>query len=125
LLEDIQSLISARSALRIAMLDALHGEGIEIVSPNFMNTRTVGEEQKFVAAPSGKRSQLLQPSAEQVAFDKANDAAAAQKIRTAIDAEKRTELEAEKERLTKELESAEESIRNKELAEVEGASDSV
>ncbi|MDH3778814.1 MAG: hypothetical protein OES59_08315, partial [Gammaproteobacteria bacterium] len=82
------------------------------------------------------------PSAEQVAFDKANDAAAAQKIRTAIeaiqaqldlppeedgapDAEKRTELEAEKERLTKELESAEESIRNKELAEVEGASDSV
>jgi hypothetical protein len=86
LLEDIQSLISARSALRIAMLDALHGEGIEIVSPNFMNTRTVGEEQKFVAAPSGKRSQLLQPSAEQVAFDKANDAAAAQKIRTAIEA---------------------------------------
>jgi small-conductance mechanosensitive channel len=141
LLEDIQSLISARSALRIAMLDALHAEDIEIVSPNFMNTRTVTAEKKFVPSPSGKRSQLLQPSAEQVAFDKADDAAAAQKIRTAIaaiqaqldlppeegeapDAEKRTELETEKDRLTRELESAEESIRNKELAEVQGATDS-
>ena len=38
LLADVGSLISARSHPREHMLDALHGAGIEIVSPTFMNT---------------------------------------------------------------------------------------
>ena len=86
MLTEVKRLLSARSSLRKCVMDSLHDGGVEIVSPNFMNTRTIGEEQKFVPARSGKRSQLLQPSAEQVAFDKADDAAAAQKIRTAITA---------------------------------------
>ena len=44
LLEDVQSLISARSDLRRAVLDALHAADIEIVSPSFMNTRALAED---------------------------------------------------------------------------------
>lgn len=83
LLEDIHSLISARSALRAAILDALHDAGIEIVSPGFMNTRVVQEGRKFIPAPA-RVSAAVQPTAEDVAFDKADDAEMAEKIRTAI-----------------------------------------
>lgn len=48
LLEDVQSLISARSDLRKSVLDALHGAGIEIVSPNFMNTLALEKGQRFM-----------------------------------------------------------------------------
>jgi len=49
LLKDITLLISVRSRLNKCILDKLHEAGIEIVSPAFMNTRSVSE-QSFIPA---------------------------------------------------------------------------
>ncbi len=90
LLEDVQSLISARSDLRKAVLDALHGAGIEIVSPNFMNTQTLAEGQRFMpeqASSRGNRGKNRAPGtrAEEVAFDVAKEAASIEELRSALE----------------------------------------
>jgi small conductance mechanosensitive channel len=87
LLEDVQSLISARSDLRRAVLDALHSAGIEIVSPHFMNTRTLSKEQRFVPAPghSLRSGRVIETRAEKVAFDVAEEAASVEELRQAIE----------------------------------------
>jgi small-conductance mechanosensitive channel len=134
LLEDVTSLISARSALRAAMLDALHTANIEIVSPNFMNTRSLEADRSFIPARSRKRAKKERPHAEQIAFDKAEDAASVEKIRMAIEQTEadlksldeitgevspaeREALEEKKARLVEQLKVGEESIRVKELAD--------
>ena len=134
LLEDIQSLISARSALRKSMLDALHEANIEIVSPNFMNTRAVHEDKLFIPLPARERRQAAHSVAEHVAFDKAEDAASLEKIRvqlqqideqlTASDEDKsessqqeKAALEVKKAHLLEQLRVGEEKIKAKELAE--------
>ncbi len=137
LLEDVKSLLSARSALRAAMLDALHSAGIEIVSPNFMNTRALQEDRTFIPGPSRKASQPAQTQAEDVAFDKAEEAASLEGIRKAIeriDAElaevtdeegdtkqpRKAALTANKARLVAQLKAAELQMAAKELAEEAG-----
>jgi len=85
LLEDVKSLISARSRLREAVLDALHAAGIEIVSPNFMNTRAIPEDKPILPRPSRKTASRESKRAEDVAFDKAEDAASAEEIRKSIE----------------------------------------
>ncbi len=134
LLEDIQSLISARSALRVAMLDTLHEAGIEIVSPNFMNTRALDTGKKILPRGSTRRSRRRQKQAEDVAFDKATEAASVEKIRGAIaqvnaDLDALTgegtepnpaavsALEEKKALLAEQLKAAEEAMKAKELAE--------
>ena len=134
LLEDVTSLISARSRLRAAMLDALHGANIEIVSPNFMITRALAGDRKFIPAPSRRAAATVQSQAETVAFDKAEDAASVEKIRAAIeqtdanlkaltehtddpDPAERAALEERKVRLIEQLKAAEEAIKAKEIAE--------
>ena len=138
LLEDVTSLISARSKLRTAMLDALHTAKIEIVSPNFMNTRAISEDHKFIPKPARKKAAKDQPQAEQIAFDKAEEAASVEKIRIAIeqtDAElkavdgvtgevdpaERTALEEKKTRLIEQLKAGEGEIKAKEMAEKSGS----
>lgn len=132
LLEDVTSLISARSRLRAAMLDALHGANIEIVSPNFMNTRALDDQQRFIPIPSRKTVTQVQAQPEQIAFDKAEEAASVEKIRNAIeqtaaelkaleetgdDTEQRTMLEEKKARLVEQLKAGEEAIKAREAAE--------
>lgn len=77
LLEDVKGVLSARSRLREAVLDALHGADIEIVSPNFMNSRAVPEGQTFIARAQG-RNALPEPEedvrVEEQVFDKAEEA---------------------------------------------------
>jgi len=87
LLEDVQSLISARSNLRRAVLDALHAADVEIVSPNFMNTRALGEERRFVPAPapSLRSRRVAETRAEEVAFDVAEEAASVEELRKALE----------------------------------------
>ena len=86
LLEDVQSLISARAKLRAAMLDTLHTAGIEIVSPNFMNTRALAAESIIIpkAQPTAQPEQ--DSSAESIAFDKAEEAASIEELKKAIEA---------------------------------------
>jgi small-conductance mechanosensitive channel len=126
LLEDVQSLISARSDLRKSVLDALHGAGIEIVSPNFMNTQALEAGQRFMPeqAPRPGKGRVAGTRAEEVAFDVAKEAASIEELRSALESvEKeldalnngegddsgaaRDPLEARKMRLEAELEAAE------------------
>ena len=120
LLEDVDSLISARSRLREAMLDALHGADIEIVSPNFMLTRQLGKSERFIPAPVEAPLSRPATNAEEIAFDKAEEAASMEKLRKAIenleaeieseelDDDAKNQLEERKARLVEQLKTAEE-----------------
>lgn len=102
LLTQVKSLITARSRLRGEMLDALHAGGVEIVSPNFMNTRPIKAEQRFIPdrAPRGRNAQVGAPAApEEILFDKAEEA------------EETENLEEHVARLTDEIQALEEQIK--------------
>ncbi|MEM6808250.1 MAG: mechanosensitive ion channel family protein, partial [Pseudomonadota bacterium] len=81
LLEDVKSLISARSRLREAMLDALHDGGIEIVSPNFMTTRALDPQRSVIPVTKRRQPDPARTQGEDVAFDKAEDAASVESLR--------------------------------------------
>jgi small conductance mechanosensitive channel len=68
LLDDAHRLLTARSDLNKRVLDALHDDGIEVLSPTFMNHRSVAAEAE-----------------EAVVFDKAERAAQAEAQRQALD----------------------------------------
>jgi len=74
LLTEAKGFITARSNLSRAILDTLHGDGIEIVSPTFMNQRRISEDKKiiptFVKEPIEKNG----VEAEKIVFDKAEKA---------------------------------------------------
>lgn len=85
MITDIKTILSAESRLNGMILDALHEAGIEIVSPNFMNQRQVGETifipQKMRAQ---KVSQHLKDSPENKIFDKAEEAESVEKQKDRI-----------------------------------------
>ena len=131
LLEDVKSLISARSRLREAMLDALHTAGIEIVSPNFMNTRALAPDRPVMPRRTRKSRAKPRTQAEDIAFDKAEDAASIETIRQSLEkvdgelkaleempqeaADKaRPTLERRRERLAERLRLAEETLKSRE-----------
>jgi len=100
LLTEVKGLLSARSRLQTSMLDALHEAGIEIVSPTFMNTRSLQAGQRFVPDPrvASRGSEGDTGTPEAIAFDKAEEAeslARLQRQRTELEeriAQLRTEL---------------------------------
>ncbi len=74
-LTEVKQLLSARSRLNGTILDALHHAGVEIVSPNFMNTRDVSG-QTFASQPLIKQSPPSESKEpEEIIFDKAEQAA--------------------------------------------------
>lgn len=73
LLENVKTIITARSRLNGQVLDALHAAKIEIVSPTFMNQRQVND-QIFIAKPQRGMKQEPEVQAEAVMFDKADKA---------------------------------------------------
>lgn len=85
LLTEVGHLLSTRSRLRAAMMDALHGAEIEIVSPTFMNQRPLAEDQRFIAVPPepspADRTASDSGGPEETVFDKADDAAQLDKLR--------------------------------------------
>ena len=85
LLEDVTSLISARSRLRESMLDALHAANIEIVSPSFMNSRVYPVEREFIPQPSRRARAPGEAQAEKVVFDKAADVASIEELRKSVE----------------------------------------
>lgn len=74
LLKEVKQLISARSRLRKCVLDALHGGGVEIVSPTFMNTRAFAPELRFIPELVVEEPEAEEPAPEDVVFDKAEAA---------------------------------------------------
>ena len=73
LLTEVKSLLSARSRLHKAVLDALHDSDIEIVSPSFMNQRPQADGLKMIAK-SPRQTTKVEASPEDVIFDKAEEA---------------------------------------------------
>ena len=78
-LQVTKNIIAARSDLNKSILDTLHADGVEIVSPSFMNQRRQKEGVVFI--PDAKVSQPPvrkeeKKSAEEIVFDKAEEAAA-------------------------------------------------
>ena len=74
--ENVEHLLSTRSALKAAVLDTLHGAGVEIVSPTFMNQRVLPEERTFIPRPQprSETQALAEIFPETLLFDKANRA---------------------------------------------------
>ncbi|MEO0482462.1 MAG: mechanosensitive ion channel domain-containing protein [Planctomycetota bacterium] len=71
-LGDVKKLISARSALRASVLDTLHGAGVEIVSPSFMNQRPTPDP--VIPTGGGRRKRPSSAEPEAIVFDKADEA---------------------------------------------------
>ncbi len=117
LLTEVKHLISARSRLRSCVIDSLHGGGVEIVSPTFMNTRAVPEGKTFIPAAEEAEPEAESAKApEEVVFDKADQAESRERVAEehgglgAREKQLRERLKeagdgAEKERLERELES--------------------
>lgn len=117
-LRQVTTLLSARSHLREAMLDALHGDGIEIVSPTFMNTRSLPLGKRFIPQPSAS-AETEEPGApptrpEAIVFDKAEEAASNERLREILE-----KTEGELETLEKEIKEADDSKKTELLARKE------
>lgn len=76
LLEEVKSLISARSRLLANVLDTLHNASIEIVSPGFINQRRMDDKPPVIAkSPRSKKTDTLpEATPEELIFDKAEAA---------------------------------------------------
>jgi len=96
-LEDTARMLTVRSNLRRSMLDTLHGAGIEIVSPSFMNQRVLDKDLRVLPARSrhAEAAEAEQAAPESIIFDKAE---AAKRL---------DDLRRERERLQSELEELE------------------
>ena len=77
-LKEVKNLLTVRSNLRKQMLDTLHNAGVEIVSPNFMNTRTLDERTRFIPKKHPKKDKRKpakkEKTPEKIIFDKADEA---------------------------------------------------
>ncbi|MFW5743141.1 MAG: mechanosensitive ion channel domain-containing protein [bacterium] len=86
LLEDTSRLLTARSRLRRSIVSTLHGRGIEIVSPGFVNRVEYPTEYRFVpeqpVSPSEETEESDQTSdqVEAIAFDKAEEAESIERL---------------------------------------------
>jgi hypothetical protein len=83
-LEDVSELPFAGSRLRSAILDHLHGAGIEIASPSLMGQRRLPEEPLIPKERVVEQPAETTPIAEKMAFDKAERAAQITKLRDEV-----------------------------------------
>jgi small-conductance mechanosensitive channel len=102
LLKETKHVLSARSNLYRSVLDVLHRDGIEIVSPAFMNQRPAPAEEPFIPPERVPESATVTSSAEEIVFDKA---------------EKAERRELEKLRLQKSIEEATEALKDADESE--------
>lgn len=80
LLEKVNTIVSARSRLKSSVIDALHDADIEIVSPNFMNQRQVGDAVFIPSQYSTDKKEVLEENTpEKLMFDKAEEAESLEK----------------------------------------------
>lgn len=91
-LADTKTFLGSKSALLRSVLDTLHGAGVEIVSPTFMNQRQVAQAKKFI--PDIDEGRTVDPKRDQgpdtLVFDKADQVERVEDLRkrlAALDAE--------------------------------------
>jgi small conductance mechanosensitive channel len=82
LLKDVKRLLTKRSVLRAEMMVALHGAGIEIVSPSFMNQRIYQTSERFMPRRVVPVEASAKAETETVVFDKAEEAETLESMRT-------------------------------------------
>ena len=84
-LPSIENLISARSNLRKTVLAQMHGNDIEIVSPNFMNQRQLDPAHKVIpdqpVLRNRRKSEEVSFAPEGKIFDKAVEAASVEELK--------------------------------------------
>jgi small-conductance mechanosensitive channel len=103
-LEEVKKLVVTKSLLNGAVMDQLHADDVEIVSPTFMNTRPLTEDRRFIpktkaaAGPEVSRDSR----ADDVVFDKADAAESLEKMRESLE-----KMDDEVDALKKTLEKAE------------------
>ena len=85
-LGEVKHLLTARSNLRKAMVDALHAADIEIVSPSFMNQRPQPEGSRMIPAPERPRRMDTESAPESLIFDKADQAEQLEALRGQLSA---------------------------------------
>jgi small-conductance mechanosensitive channel len=99
-LAETKRFLASKSALHRAVLDTLHGAGVEIVSPTFMNQRQIKEGRTFVPEVRGPVEPTRDRGPDAVVFDKADHVEKVEDLRvrlTGIDkeiAELETQLKA-------------------------------
>lgn len=74
MLTDVKVLLTAHSNLRRHILDVLHNNKIEIMSPSFMNQRKISEFNKVIPDFVKPEARVDASVAEEVVFDKAEEA---------------------------------------------------
>src|SRR5690606_13829882 len=74
--QDTEHLLSVRSAFKSSILNVMHSQGVEIVSPTFMNQRVLDKEKTFIPSMGGVLAQANAAAIfpETLRFDKANQA---------------------------------------------------
>ncbi|NOZ07473.1 MAG: mechanosensitive ion channel [FCB group bacterium] len=82
-LTDVKHLITAQSDLRKKVLDTLHSNGFEIVSPAFMNQRRIQTGQKIIppVSPGTAAPDSGDDAPDDIIFDKAETAEAHEKLK--------------------------------------------
>lgn len=110
-LTDTKRFLGARSALDRAVLDSLHGAGIEIVSPTFMNQRPIPADRpvipRAVEATAAAAGPPAEPDPDSKVFDKADQA------------QRASELKEDLARLVSEADEMENKLKTAEAAEKE------
>ncbi len=82
MLRPVKGLLGMRSRLRATTLDALHRDGVEIVSPTIMTTRAHAPETRFIPEISARKT--VEPksvSIDEVVFAKAKEAESLESMR--------------------------------------------
>jgi len=86
LLKEVKRLLDKRRELRAKTIDILHDEGIEIVSPSFMNTRALQENKNFIPPESSSRTKSNEQTLpDSLVFDKAEKAESVEKLKESLD----------------------------------------
>lgn len=113
LLENAKSIVSARSRLTGHVIDALHEAGIEIVSPNFMNQKQVGDTVFIPKKYRTNNKEVLEENTpEDLIFDKAEEAEGIEKRKEFL-----AEVEEKIKKSSEELKAAENVEQKKKLEE--------
>ena len=98
-LPSIKNLLSARSNLRKTILEQMHGNGIEIVSPSFMNQRQLEPGRKIIperpVLHDRGKPEAASLAPEEKIFDKAVEAASLEELKLDLEGT-REQIEAAK-----------------------------
>ena len=109
-LPDMKNLLSSRSNLRKKVLEQMHGNGVEIVSPSFMNQRALDPENKVIPPKpvlyDSDKPRKASTAPEDKIFDKAEEAASIEELKS-----KQEEARAELKQLRSELKTADETAK--------------